>query len=68
MLNGNGYTVIGVARRYVDFPKGVGLWVPLGVNVDMVNNCNLYHLQAIARGKQGYSVKQFDAEVQAPLD
>ncbi len=29
-LNGEGYTVIGVAGKDVDFPKGAGLWVPLG--------------------------------------
>jgi len=63
-LNGTGYTVIGVARRDVDFPKGVGLWVPLGVNANTVSNRNAYYLQAIARVKQGYSAQRLDAEVQ----
>lgn len=64
-LNGQGYTVIGVAGRNVDFPKGVGLWVPLGVNKDAIENRNAYYLQAIARIEPGYSAEQADAQVQA---
>lgn len=64
-LNGGGYTVIGVAGRDVDFPRGVGLWVPLGVNKDAVDNRNAYYLQAIARIKSGYTAEQADAQVQA---
>lgn len=64
-LNGDAYTVIGVAGREIDFPKGVGLWVPLGVNKDIVDNRNAYYLQAIARVKPGYSLAQANAQVQA---
>ena len=30
-LNGQGYTVIGVMAPGVEFPRGAGLWIPLGV-------------------------------------
>jgi putative ABC transport system permease protein len=63
-LNGVGYTVIGVAGHDLDFPKGVGLWVPLGVNKDL-DNRNACYLQAIARVKPGYSPEQADAQVDA---
>ncbi len=64
-LNGDGYTVIGVTGHDIDFPKGVGLWVPLGVNKDAIDNRNDYYLQAIARVKHGYTTEQADAQVQA---
>jgi predicted permease len=64
-LNGEGYTVIGVTGHDVDFPKGVGLWVPLGVNKDAIDNRNAYYLQAIAIVKHGYSREQADAQVNA---
>jgi predicted permease len=63
-LNGMGYTVIGVAGPAIDFPKGVGLWVPLGVNKDLENR-KAYFLQAIARVKPGYSSEQADAQTAA---
>jgi putative ABC transport system permease protein len=63
-LNMTGYTVIGVAARDVDFPKGVGVWVPLGVSKD-VDNRNAYFLLAIARVKAGYSAEQADSQVKA---
>lgn len=64
-LNGDGYTVIGVAGQNIDFPKGVGLWVPLGVNKDAIDNRSAYYLQAIARIKPGYPAERADAQVQA---
>ncbi len=64
LLNGVGCTIIGVAGRDLDFPKGVGLWVPLGVSKDL-DNRNAYFLQAIAKVKPGYSPEQADSQVQA---
>ncbi len=63
-LNGKGYTVIGVMRAAVDFPRGVGLWVPLGPTVDP-NNRRTSFLQAIARLKPGSSPLEATAEVNA---
>ncbi len=61
-LNGEGYTVIGVMERDIDFPRGAGLWLPLGVNANRENRA-AYYMQAIARVKPGYSDAQVSAEV-----
>ncbi len=65
VLNGVDHTIIGIAGRDLDFPKGVGLWVPLGVDKDSVDNRNAYYLQAIARVKSGFSSEQINSQVQA---
>ena len=52
-LNGQGYSVIGVMGRGVEFPRGVGMWVPLGVTARVVERRGATFLQAIARrGRQ----------------
>ncbi len=61
-LNSQGYTVIGVMAPVIDFPKGAGLWIPLGVRRDL-DDRNAYYLQAIARVKPGYSDEQVHAQV-----
>jgi predicted permease len=61
-LSGQGYTVIGVMSRDVDFPRGVGLWVPMGVSKGLDNRGN-YYMQAIGRVKPGYSDNQVNAQV-----
>jgi putative ABC transport system permease protein len=63
-LNGEGYMVIGVMGGEVDFPRGVGLWLPLGLNKDLYNR-SAYFLQAIARVKPGYSDEQVRKQVDA---
>ena len=50
-LNGQGYSVIGVMGRGVEFPLGVGMWVPLGVSANVVENRRFTYLQALARRK-----------------
>ena len=35
-LNGVGHTVIGVMAAGVEFPRGAGLWVPLGVEQGII--------------------------------
>jgi putative ABC transport system permease protein len=64
-LNGQGYTVIGVMARGVDFPRGAGLWVPLGVDGRVVERRTATFLQAIARVKRGYSRATVTAQVNA---
>ncbi len=54
-LNGEGYTVIGVMGRGVEFPRGAGFWVPLGVESRVVERRTATFLQAIARVKPGAS-------------
>jgi len=61
-LNGTGFTVIGVMAPEVDFPRGVGLWVPVGVRPDTQKRGSVY-LQAIARVRRGYSKAQVAAQV-----
>ncbi len=61
-LNGQGYRVIGVMGPQIDFPRGVGLWVPMGVSRDLENR-SIYFMQAIARIKPGYSDNQVAAQV-----
>jgi putative ABC transport system permease protein len=52
-LNGQGHTVIGVMGRGVEFPRGAGLWIPLGVDERVVNRRGATFLQAIVRVKPG---------------
>ena len=54
-LNGIGHTVIGVMGPGVEFPRGAGLWIPLGVDKNIVERRGATFLQAIARVKPGYS-------------
>ncbi len=52
-LNGVGTTVIGVMARGVEFPRGAGLWTPLGVDARITEQRGNTFLQAIARLKPG---------------
>jgi predicted permease len=54
-LNGSGVTVIGVTGPGVEFPRGAGLWIPLGVDSRIVERRGATFLQAIARTKPGVS-------------
>lgn len=62
-LNGQGYTVIGVMGRGVEFPLGAGFWVPLGVESRVVERRRATFLQAIARVKPGVSHERVASEV-----
>jgi putative ABC transport system permease protein len=64
-LNGQGYTVIGVMAAGVEFPRGAGLWVPLGVDRAVVDRRGETFLQAIARTKTGVSRERIAVEVNA---
>ncbi len=52
-LNGQGSTVIGVMAPGVEFPRGAGLWIPLGVDARVVERRGATFLQAIARLRPG---------------
>src|SRR6266496_346477 len=62
-LNGQGYTVIGVMARGVEFPRGAGFWVPLGVESRVVERRKATFLQAIARVRPGVSHQRVASEV-----
>jgi predicted permease len=62
-LNGQGHTVIGVMPAGVEFPSGAGLWVPLGVEEEIVEDRGATWLQAIVRTKPGVSRERIAREV-----
>jgi putative ABC transport system permease protein len=62
-MNGQGYTVIGVMGPGVEFPRGAGLWIPLGVDRRIVERRTATFLQAIARVKPGHSRRNLTAQV-----
>jgi len=64
-LNGQGRTVIGVMAPGVEFPRGAGLWVPLGVDAEIVERRGATFLQAIARVKPGIVRERISGEVNA---
>jgi len=64
-LNGQGQTVIGVMPPGVEFPRGAGLWVPLGIEREIVARRGATFLQAIARAKPDVSRKRIDNQVSA---
>jgi putative ABC transport system permease protein len=61
-LNGIAHTVIGVMAPGVGFPRGAGLWLPLGVG-PFVERRGTTYMQAIARVRPGYSDAQAQAQV-----
>lgn len=52
-LTGQGYTVIGVMAAEVEFPRGAGLWIPLGVDRAVIDRRGATFLQAITRTRRG---------------
>jgi predicted permease len=64
-LNGQSYTVIGVVAAGSEFPRGAGMWVPLGVDEQIVTRRGATFLQAIVRTRAGVSRTQVTGEAQA---
>jgi putative ABC transport system permease protein len=64
-LNGQGHTVIGVMARGVEFPRGAGLWIPLGVDRRVVESRRATFLQAIARTRPGVPAAGISGQVNA---
>jgi putative ABC transport system permease protein len=62
-LNGQGYTVIGVMAPGVEFPRGAGFWVPLGVESRVVERRTATFLQAVALARPGVSHERVANEV-----
>jgi putative ABC transport system permease protein len=52
-LNGQGCTVIGILPRGVEFPRGAGFWVPLGIDRKVVERRGATFLMAIALRRPG---------------
>ncbi len=64
LLNGQKFSVIGVASPDLDFPAGVETWTPLDLSSASTDRENHY-LQVIGRVKAGTSISQAQADVQA---
>src|SRR5580704_15958585 len=64
-LNGQGHTVIGVMAAGVEFPRGAGLWIPLGVERGIVDQRGATFLQAIARTRPGVTRERIAVQVDA---
>jgi putative ABC transport system permease protein len=64
-LNGQGHTVIGVMAPGVEFPRGAGLWIPLGIDRRVVERRGATFLQAIARVAPGAARDHVKAQVNA---
>jgi putative ABC transport system permease protein len=64
-LNGQGHAVIGVMGAGVEFPRGAGLWIPLGVDQRVVSRRGATFLQAIVRVKPGVSRARIAGRVNA---
>jgi putative ABC transport system permease protein len=62
-LNGEGYTVIGVLGDEMEFPRGAGLWYPLGVTPAVTDRRGATFLQAIVRVKTGVPSEKVSSEV-----
>lgn len=62
-LNSQGYTVIGVMAPGVEFPRGAGFWIPLGIESRVVERRTATFLQVIARVKPGVSHQRVVSEV-----
>jgi putative ABC transport system permease protein len=64
-LDGEAYTIVGVAPRALNFPAGVEVYVPLVFQPYMIDPSNrgAHHLYAIGRVKDGVSVTVASAEL-----
>lgn len=61
-LNGQPYTVIGVAPRHQRFPGDTDVWVPLVFSAHALRNRGAYYLAVIARLAPGATVASARAE------
>ena len=64
-LNQQDVTVIGVMAAGVEFPRGAGLWIPLGVDARIVDRRGATFLQAIARARSSFVNSRIAADVNA---
>jgi putative ABC transport system permease protein len=64
-LNGEAHSVIGVMGPGVEFPLGVGLWIPLGIDPKITERRGATYLQAIARVRPGANMESIAPQVNA---
>ncbi len=68
LLNGQKFSVIGVASPDLDFPAGVETWTPLDLGSTVSTDRENHYLQVIGRIKKGSSISQAQADLQAIAD
>lgn len=68
LLNGQKFTVIGVASTDLDFPVGAETWIPLDLSAATGADRENHYLQVIGRVKSGVSIAQAQADLQAIAD
>ncbi len=64
-IDGEPYTVVGVAPPGFDFPTGSELWMPLGFSDETWANRRDHFLNVVARLEPGVTVEQASAEMTA---
>jgi putative ABC transport system permease protein len=64
LLNGQKFTVVGVAGREADFPAGAELWAPMDL-ISSAGDRSHGYLQVLGRLKKDTSVRQAAAELEA---
>lgn len=68
MLDGQKFSVIGVASPDLDFPVGVETWTPLDLGSTVSTDRENHYLQVIGRVKRGMALSQAQADLQAIAD
>ena len=63
-LNGQKFTVIGVAGQEADFPSGADIWTPFDLSAQVADRSN-HFLQVLARLKTGGSIASAGSDLQA---
>lgn len=64
-LNGQKFTVIGVAGEAADFPAGAEIWTPLDLNSDLSADRSNHFLLAIGRVTKDTSIAHAGADLQS---
>jgi len=65
LLNGQKFTVIGVAGEGADFPAGAELWAPLDLNANVSADRSNHFLLVIGRVSKNSSIANAGADLQA---
>ena len=68
LLNGQKFSVIGVASADLDFPTGAETWTPLDLTAETGADRENHYLRVIGRVKTGTSIAQAQADLQAIAD
>ena len=62
-MNGEPYTVIGVAPRWFNFPPATDLWMPIDMTAPLIHNRGSHWANAVGRVKSGVSIEQARADL-----